>query len=522
MLCSNREIQGCLRKNLSSAFSDNNSNIWLAIGDFDNLKNVNTLYGKALVDVLLNLSYNILRAVIDEFCHKYQMREAVHSFSGDELILILPTFSSDRKEIEMFLNRMRKQIESHFRCGYFVACIIDFERVVSQLEPSRIFEIRNILAKNEIYIDIISRRKGHLFVSPLKFSGEDVHAALKRVMCTINRVLEKESGQKVQGCLDWLYNIQEQSYECFNNGYVWPITMSFGAVSHREIIEKLRIAPLSGLTDYEIELIMKEMFLNAQAGTRESKKRGNTITLGVVSKSFFSSCTKEEVMGPFRFTITKSYNHSRTKNCITGEHHLREAVYQLCRCDSQGFLLFVEPFYSLVSVKIDLPGNRILKTMGLKDLNDTYGYDVGDKIIFLMESLIIQAVRKYCSSHRLSRKNILISRFVDTFKIYFFSTTLSRRLLTKMMKALINDFNTLSDRVKIVRLSVSVVPNREKISGNILFKRLDYTIISEVSPGILAEDGPLLIKEYIPGVEEEGEGKIEREAYQSAYALKNM
>ncbi|MDQ7821214.1 MAG: hypothetical protein RDV48_00330 [Candidatus Eremiobacteraeota bacterium] len=496
------------------------STVWLAIGDFNNFKDLNSLYGRAIMDALLKQARALIRDRAARFRGPGGKESPEVTFVGDEAALVFPRSQSDGAHLTHLLEKVQHALEGAFRERHIVACLSGIEAGQGTSPTAFIASIRHHLEEKGIILDPLPRSAGHLVLFSRE-SGESSADALRRVTKEVGKHLPAGYGEAVKATTRWLFNRQTGSFEEFNSGKIWPLTISFGVISSRQALHLAGIDHEAPFGEEHLSKAAFMMFELAQHNLKRAKSLPHRISLDSVTSDIGSETREllKVTLAPFR-----PYNPRRVKYPIISEEFLKTVVNNLNRAGERGVLLHAEPVYSLaLGDRLKAVSRDILRGdeygIGLKGINDLLGYEMGDKVICLLESAFFRTMARFRKGRRAKAQQVHIARFIDSFTVYFSGLSLKDPSLVKLMRKIIACFNSHARKLSLSRLSVSVVQNRERVESSILFKRLERTMRSPGKARTACQEQDLIIRHFTPDVEEEARILREEEAWQSASRL---
>jgi GGDEF domain-containing protein len=487
--------------------------VWLIVADFNGLREINSIFGKTVVNVVLGAAHQAVLAILEDFEMKSGCGRISHAFVGDEMIILFPPSALTDAMMERLTQDLKRSIIAGTEKRFIVGALVNLHHHLHKVPPVKFYEYIDRLKNDSIHLDLSRRKRGHLFIAALRHYKETARGALKRVTGLVHRVFQIPADARLRGSLKWLYNSEDRDFEGLNVGFAPSLEASYAAVSNDEVGETMSDAEMDS------DSLADSMFEACQERVRKGKPAAGGFAArglpGLDPACRQVSVKDHDVRGPRIQLLT--------------EGALSYIVHHLSRSGGEGVLMQVEPFYRIsdLSMKLSietLPANHPLlrgneRGMGLKGINEICGYETGDRVVCLLEDLVFAALHELGHSHGITIDNLHLSRFIDCFRIYIHNASVKRDEITAMMKKIAEGFNEHAEGLSLSHLKATIVHNRERIDGSTLLHRLEMTAIAERKPVIAYDDGLLVVRHYSPGVEREGEAIIEEAAFRSAKAL---
>jgi GGDEF domain-containing protein len=520
---SRKEILACLDRAMARKAPGTNSRVWLAIGDFDRLKDVNNIYGSRIVDILLEKSHQVIEEVLLDFEHACGINNIVYSLTGDEVIIVIPPSSIKDMHIGKLLDSMRAEISRRLNEVLFAFALPDFTHLTDCISSFDLLQSGSALARKGILVLPAPGERGTLVLACLERQDEQVRHGIERAVQEITRSLAFTGGEKVSGCLDWLFNPASRAFEAVNNGRIIPLAISFGAVSSDEL-DPLGGRKASRQKTMEGDLrAARDMIHRAQEGLKMSKIRGNSTTVGLTGAP---RCVSADDEIPIR--VCSLRGNLRAMNPITNDNRFKRRLSSLRKKNPAGLLVEINPFYHEGCEQTNRESlsfcnaNKRRSTFGLKGVNDVYGYAWGDRVIGLLEEVVYDVLGDFFRLDETLLRKTCIARFVDKFRIHFTEPSLGTREILIMMEAIVRKFNIHRSRLKMFHLAGNLVHDRDGVRTHELLERLESTGLSDRCPQVFSYDRSISIKHYVPGIEEHVKEIKSVNAYASACALMNL
>lgn len=511
-LCGISELKEYLRDNLDNEINPQ-KNLWLTKGDFDSFRDLNYVYGKKIINFFLYTAGKIIINSLIHFEILNRMNPIKFSLLGDDVFIVFPVSWMNENDIKEILNHLKTSVEERFRKQFIVACLTNFEQLIKKMSHYQLLKLEQDLSDKGIVIDFIGRIKGNLVLIRTRKSCLNPQEALEKALYYIAKFLPFESEKEIGICLDWLFNSQTNCFDSIGNGFIYPVTISFGAVSKDYILTKIKSKKNS--------VVMEMMFAAVEQNLKISKKTGNCITIN----SNDINLEQDKIM---RKMDQKKENDDQEKQRSTisaiREDKLKMVLYESMETGHDGTLIHLIPFYqakdenkSIDQFKINQDESRGNQFgIGIKGVNLLFGNDAGDEIVRILGLVISQNTEIL----RKQKGKIYLSRFVDQFKIFLEDIFLSQEELINLVKKILREFNQKSKLINISYLMVSIVKSQPNQKADNFLHQLELTnLVSKKAKNIFSNCF-LLIKEYTPEVEKEGKMIKEEEAYFAACKLR--
>ena len=135
---------------------------WLIKGDFDHIKAFNDVYGREIVDQLLDLAIDIVFERFSDFQHEHHLAGADISVAGDDITIFLPPCALTEKHIESLLCTVRDEVRRHFTNRFVVARVKNIDQLLQSLSWLETQRFRERLEAHDIYLALAARKKGNL------------------------------------------------------------------------------------------------------------------------------------------------------------------------------------------------------------------------------------------------------------------------------------------------------------------------------------------------------------------------
>lgn len=498
------DLHNYLRNNLILN-SDPEKNVWLIMADIDNLKKLNQIYGKKIVDILLDNATGLIINTLIQFhkLHENELKGFRINIVGDDIRIVTSATTLPKETFEKLLEEINKKLAK--MCDLMqIGCFT--HRTVSEF--ARYENIDESLLEKNIVIDPNPRRRGLLFITKKTEKGT-IPEVFSKVKTIFSGVLpcELTSGSSI--VTDWLFDENANCFKSFNNGKTFPIHLSFAIISNTDSQGDSQ----TSCTKRD-DIINKMVTLaEEQLKTRKLQKKSanERILLETISYNpcdvTFEIPSYDDSMHTFS-TIDKLRQHLDSIN---------------------GLLVHIEPIYDgpftsglSYEQKELFRGNE--KGVGIKGLNSLCSGLVGANAIKLLEYAILKAINDYETKKdkvSVGDPTIKFSKFVDKFEIIFYnkfsSFALTSEDITNIVVTAQKIFNKYSKNIQIsqfIMCFIIVGANRTiSIEQMIEFTRLSDDFVE-------TNDGNLIIKLYHPEISDrEGKEKIEQIALSAARNL---
>ncbi len=473
--------------------------LWLLSGDLDFFRDMNLVFGRALMDMVLRQGQKILLETLKNFLDGFALHEMVTLFVGDEFYVLFPPSCLKENDIRSCARSLRQSLYRETEKRFPVMALKNCHTALCPLESWCPPHIQQVLRDHDIVIEGDRRLcGGSLAVGKLKETGESLLQASRRIIRTVNSLCS--GTQQLKAFFRWLYLPAVKGFEHFNNGFMPPLVISFGSAG-------------SGPVNAGPELLteVNALFHRAEESLREAKKTFRPEEKVLLQPS------------PFVVTLSKSYEPRRAGAPLMSESELRSRVHELSTRGEKGVMVRLEFSYTIGPRSVN-PGqwqSRNASSLGLKGVNQGLGYIYGDMLIRLLESTIYHTVGRWCHNRGVPRRKVLISRFVDTFTLYFTDLRLHEKSMVLLLEKILLRCNESLEGASLSEMRAAIVFNHEKLDGSELFRRAELTMCAKTNMVTVFASEGLFVKLYAHGVEEEGLKLREEEAYYAARRLKS-
>lgn len=504
------ELRSYLKELIELSRRKTQEPFWIAIGDFDHLKHFNDLYGRPIIDYLHGIAKALIetRLIASEKSQRTEIRRCL--FLGDEVMIVLPPSPPAQDDIHSFLSAINQKVYELFFMQYIVAALSiegggwEYRAAQESCELSRALEAQGIV------LDPVPRKKGYLTLIRLADKQEEPAQAAHRTLKAVRRYLNDDD-MRVEYSFQWVSDPDRHRYEAVNDGYLLPLSLSWGAASSQNLSLPEGGPGNAGGAPITDEARNVDTLLDmAHRALRQSKAKRSSVTASTERPLHKSHKPGTDEMD---FFPEKPYNPHRTRYPIISDEYLHHVLGELSTKERAGTLVQFEKSYLAGP---DSPSCEQMHRRGLKAINDHYGYGIGDCVICLLESVFHQELGRFCRSRRIRRADVHISRFVDLFTLYFFNTNLTVESIRHFAARVLKEFNTHASGISLASLSASVVYNREKLRGFELARRLAVTALSGKTSLNDELKECITVKEYSPSCEERAMEIVEMNAARSA------
>jgi len=471
--------------------------LWLLSGDLDLFRDLNRVFGRAVMDMVLHCGQGALLAALREFEGSHDLDATKTLFVGDEIFFLFPPSSLKEEEVRALARRLREVLYGETAMSYLAMAVRNPSTASYPLENWCPPHLQAMLQEKQILIEGNTRSCGGVLTAgKINGAGESRTQAARRIVRNINSLCS--SGQPFNITFRWLRNPVTGSFEHFNDGYIPPLSISFGIAGSQ--------AMNAGADPMEV---VNDLFQRAEESLRKSKKTADP---------------GGQFLVPPVSALSRTYDPGRAGVPIMSESELRLCVHELSKCGEKGVMVRIEFRYAIGHdpARAGNGPSRKCSAIGLKGVNRELGHRFGDLFIRLLESAVYHSVSRWCHSRRVPRRKVLISRFIDMFTLYFTDLRLNERSLVRILKRIYHQFNDSLHGASLSEMRAAVVFNDEKIDGSLLFRRAELTVEAIDSGALLDRGEPLAIKCYRHGIEREGMERIEAAAYDAALRLMTL
>lgn len=509
-LRSSAELRSYVSRLIGLSQGNSGEQFWIVIGDFDHFKHFNDLYGKPIVDFLHDKAKDLIEKRMAGEALKGSLAAGRCLFLGDEVIAVLPQSRFAEDDIHVFLDSIGRDIRDLFHRQYIVAALSIEGGNWEYRAPQESGKLGGKLRECGIIMDPAPRKKGHLLLIKLTGGSGEPSIELGRAAAEVESYI-RDSDAKVRCTLNWVLNRESGSYQSVNDGWLLPLSLSWGAVSSR--ILSSGQAHEGGESECGFDAEVDRLLEAVHRTLHQSKKSRSSVTVSARRPNV----EKRKAVSPvITLCDPRPYNPGKTRYPIVNDDCLNRVLSELSEREKAGTLIQFEKSY-LAGAGSQSGG--AMKRMGLKAINDSYGYDAGDCVIHLLESVFHDELGRFCRARRISRADVHISRFVDVFTVYFFNTCLTASGIERFASRVFSEFNTRACGISLASLTAFVVYNREKLRGSELARRLTVTALSS-KPSLKDElTECITVREYSASCEEKAMEIIELNAARSALRI---
>lgn len=482
-----------LRSSLSS-----NESIWLIAGDIDNFGLYNQIYSKNIVDVL----HDLIIEQIDESISQLQTLECMICYSvyGDDLIILIKS-SLDQTDI---IKIIQKIISSVSTCCYKIICLDSFQKILDQLTVTEQKLLLEALDDHLIFVDPFRRKKGHLALV-VGYSDLANLQTIARLQVIIANLLPQVTNS-LKISLNWLFNSQTGCYETFNNGIIWPISMSFGGII---------LNPFDDSANTDFGALIDRAHRNLLI----SKKHPALIAINQDSEL---PARELDVASNITFNSVEQ-NEKRIPLCSL--RYFKDIITGIISNDQSGTLISLEPTYTIEKVTKDLSlvqkqlfrGNP--HGVGIKGINQLCGQNIGDKLITNMVFSVSDAVLSFCHTIKLNQDSVKTAMFIDRFQLYFSNIFLTDGQIRWLADSIIAYFSSRCTGIKISLLIMNYTFNNSAATGQSLIYQLELLNALPIDYNLILE--PIVLRQFSPQIEEEAMAAIESKSFQAAQLLQS-
>jgi|GEM_PF-2179211 len=510
MLRTGTELRSYLKNLIDLSCRKTEEPLWIAIGDFDHLKHFNDLYGRHIIDYLHGISKALILKCLTGSGKNRHKESRRCLFLGDEVMIVLAHQQLTKDRICSWLCSINQQIHELFFMRYVVAAISIEGGGWEYRAPQESCDLSRALETQGIVLDPVPRKKGYLTLFQPADRMEEPAQAAHRTLKAVRRYLNDDD-INVECTFQWLSDPYRHRYEAVNDGYLLPLSISWGAASCENLSMPEEWPGNTGealiTDDYRN---VDTLFDMAHSALKLSKTKRSSVTASTERPQHKSHKLQSDEVAFFH---EKPYNPNRTRYPIISDDCLHDLLGKISTREKTGTLILFEKSYLAGSGS---PTSGKIHRRGLKAINDHYGYRIGDRVICLLESVFHGELRRFCRARRLRRADVCISRFADLFTLYFFNTPLSFKSIRCFATRVLEKFNAHASGIFLASLSASVVYNREKLRGFELARRLAVTTVcGKTSLGDELKER-ITVREYSPSCEERAMGIIEMNAARSA------
>ena len=516
---------------------------WLIKGDFDRFKLINDLYGCLLTDYLLDWSIEAIEHSLDAWGRRMGLEGILWNVMGDDLTIYLPPSLLGETQVLELLQALRAAVRDTFWRRYAVSMLPLRADTFSGLPPVALEDLKQFLESRDIVLDFVPRRQGYLVLFPTGPGCSLDDGASQAAALILQRLGRRTTVPRAHW--NWLYDPQRQTSRSFNNGFIYPPSISFGgcrlrqalpealaALSHSRagasdpLDDRLAAAAagLSGaaataaaresvcLTPAQTGLLYERFSACAQAALKTCKAGKLGVVLAArpeLGTASLVDAVKPDPAGAW------------AKLRWSSERRLRERLYFQ---PLEKMVLFqVNPVYSYPEMQLDAGsieryrGNQ--HGVGLKGLNELYGQRRADGVIRRLILVFAELLAETLARKAAAPEQLGAALFVDRFTL---AAPLPLFPLSEIVSAghtLVRRFNQESPEIRLAHLRVSLATASSPVPGYLLFERLFLTGLSSGPAAVIWSDECLEVRRYCPAAAAEGRLLIESNACASGRRL---
>lgn len=396
---------------------------WVGVLDMDNLRLINRIFTKEIVNFVLGDIYRLISYYLNKeggIVFKY--------LAGDELGVYLPEF--DIEGIQLMFYEIRKAISE---LNYKVFTLSQ------DLNQEQLDRIRPILEKYDAYISL--RKYCGYQMGIVRLDGGQGISKLHRMMNEVNGVLgtSVRIGLYLEGELD---------------GRMIIPSFSAGIVS---------------LANIELgDDMLQEGFYRAQDVLRAAKEKGRNLTLIGYKDEYRHQHTGSSLFSEGALERVSSYEEEHALELIYSitltpelynEDTLRKFVYRWLREGGAGTLIMLSPLYD---------GHRF------KYINDVYSYQGGNDVIRALS---------YCVDKHFKGefKDVLIGRRPpDRIYVFIPSREVKMEDLLELVNCVQGEFNKMMQQIDIsFEIGCAYSNAGHRYDPGKIFQEVEYALLGE-------------------------------------------
>jgi GGDEF domain-containing protein len=475
---------------------------WLIKGDFDRFKLINDLYGCLLTDTILDWAIEAIEATLESAQKRLGSGSILWNVVGDDVTIYIPPSTLLEGDVMQLLQSLRSAVRESFRQRYAVCALPFPPHFFTDVPPALLEELKNDLEQHDIVIDFSPRQQGCLVLFPLLLGRKRDHIA-SDVSVLIQRCLGKRI-PAIAAQWDWVRNPVEQAGYMFNDGLIYPPSISFAGCSARRVVQEK-----AG----DAYCCFERLSCACQSALKicKQKRCGVLLNAGLALPS--------EI--PFALAAPP-VSGAHTQMRWASERCLREKLY-FCWLEQPG-LFQINPVYHFASgahaecLSMEkYRGNA--HGVGLKGINELCGQSAADAAIRRLILVFAEALQDALGQKGIPLEQPLTALFVDRFTVFAEQPIFSLPELVALSQRLLTDFNDASDEIKVAHLRVSMADSRRPMAGYELLNRLTFTQLSTNPAALAYSDECLEVRRFCEAAAQEGSQVVESNALASARQL---
>jgi GGDEF domain-containing protein len=486
-----------------SCLTDPTQNAWLIKGDFDHFKRINDLYGCLLADTILDWSIETIATALEDAQKRLEIGPTLWNVIGDDLTIYIPPSNLAKTDLASLLHRLRSAVWESFYQRYAVCALpfpVDF---FADMPPLLLEAVKSDLEKQDIVMDFAPRRQGFLLLFPVALAGRR-ERLVDEVIAMIQRQIGKHSPATTAEWA-WLYNQAEPACHTFNNGFIYPPSISFAGWSvHRLMLEQ------TGSQEDNLACF-ERLTCACQSTLKTCKQQQKEVLLNVgVAATRLESPT---------LATAVSVSGAFSRLSWFSERFLREKLY--FRRPERSLLFQMNPVYRFAS-GVHAECTQMEKYhgnshgLGLKGINELCGQDTANSVIQQLILVFTEALQAVLGTEGSFPTQLLTALFVDRITVFCEQPDLSHSEIIELGERLITIFNAGSNQIKVAHVRISVVESSSPLTGYMLLHWLALTQLSTTPAAVIFADDQLETRQFCQIAAQEGNLAIETNAFCSA------
>ena len=479
--------------------ADPTKNAWLIKGDFDGFKRINDLYGCLLADTILDWSIETIAASLEAAQKRWGIGPILWNVIGDDLTIYIPPSNLAEADVAGLLHGLRSTLRESFYQRYAV-CTLSFPADFFADTSSLLLEaLKCDLERHDTLIDFAPRCRGFLLLFPVTPTGSREQLA-GEVIAMIQRHIGKRCPVAAAEWA-WVYNPVEHTYYTFNDGFIYPPSISFAGWSASRLVVEPAGNQTEALAGFE------RLASACQSTLKKCKQQQMNVLLNVDITTLPETPT---------LTIAAPVSGALSRLSWISVRYLREKLY--FRWLERSLLFQINPVYRFASgahaeclLMEKYRGNT--HGLGLKGINELCSQNTASNIIQRLILIFADILQNALDAKGGLPAQLLTALFVDRMTVFCEQPHLSLPEIIEMGKRLISAFNAGSDEIKLAHLRISMVDSLSPIPGYLLLHRLALTQLSTVPTAIAFADDQLELRLFCQAAAQQANLSIEANAF---------
>ncbi|MFZ6031133.1 MAG: hypothetical protein ACOYYS_25780 [Chloroflexota bacterium] len=481
---------------------------WLIKGDFDRFKMINDLYGSLITDYLLDWSIEAIEATLALYERHLGAGKILWNVLGDDVTIYIAPCALVEDDVLWLLHSIRYAVRQSFQRRYRVAALPLPPDFCTNVPPASLAALKRALERQDIVIDFSPRYKGCLILLP---AGADA-ALPANVLASIQKYLGWLDGEALSLQWDWLYHPEGAAQAVFNEGFVYPPSISFVACSARKGLGAA-LCLRQNLREQEAYRYFEKLSAVCQGALKACKLQRCGALIAPEP-----ACDAPQVESEPATDTSGACGQLRWAS----ERCLRETLY--FKTLNRATLFRINPVYSFASgahrACFSLEkyrGNQ--HGVGLKGVNELCGQNAANGVIRRLIVCFAEALVAASEARQAPVSQLQTALFVDRFTVFDAGTAFALPDVVSLCRQLMAKFNRASEEIKIAHLRVSIAESPQPITGYTLFHHLALTQLSRRASPLAYGDRHIEVRRFCEAIAEDGRYVLERNAFDAGYQL---